>query len=116
MNRRVRATPPADLLDLYLPSRMGHVEQVFQAGDRQHVRRLQHLIGCSPAGPSCMQRSGSALLLYNMMQVVQLAVEVARVHGGVLVAVVSMHYLFDQQRVRQLPGVPDLARHRISRS
>ena len=84
--------PAADLLDLYA-ERWG-IEQVFQ--QVTETFSLQHLIGCAPQ--AVLMQFGFCLLLYNMMQVVRAYVAE---DGGVLVAVVSMHYLFDHAR-RQL--------------
>ena len=84
--------PATDLLDLYA-KRWG-IEQVFQ--QVTETFSLQHLIGCAPQ--AVLLQFGFCLLLDNMMQVIRAYVAE---DGKVLVAIVSMHYLFDHTR-RQL--------------
>jgi hypothetical protein len=86
------AYPAADVLELY--ARRWGIEQVFQ--QVTETFSLQHLIGCAPK--AVLLQFAYCLLLYNMMQVVRAFVAE---DGGVPVAVVSMHYLFDHTR-RQL--------------
>ncbi len=84
--------PAADLLDLY--ARRWGIEQVFQ--QVTETFSLRHLIGCAPQ--AVLLQFAYCLLLYNMMQVTRAYVAE---DGKVLMAVVSMHYLFDHAR-RQL--------------
>ncbi len=91
--------PAAALLELY--ARRWGIEpfdsaqgEVFQ--QVTETFSLQHLIGCAPK--AVLLQFAFCLLLYNMMQVMRAFVAE---DGGVLAAVVSMHYLFDHTR-RQL--------------
>jgi hypothetical protein len=84
--------PATDLLDLYA-KRWG-IEQVFQQVTETFA--LQHLIGSAPQ--AVLLQFSFCLLLHNMTQVIRAFVAE---DGGVLVALVSMHYLFDHTR-RQL--------------
>ena len=84
--------PAVDVLELY--ARRWGIEQVFQ--QVTETFSLQHLIGCTPK--AVLLQFAYCLLLYNMMQVIRAYVAQ---DGKVLVAVVSMHYLFDHTK-RQL--------------
>jgi hypothetical protein len=81
-----------DLLALYA-KRWG-IEQIFQ--QVTETFSLQHLIGSAPK--AVLLQFSFCLLLYNMMQVIKAYVAQ---DGGVLITLISMHYLFDHTR-RQL--------------